>query len=91
MKANVVVIQTLEAQIAGLEARLLQQPKLRPEYLLLKTMPGVGEVRATVIMLETGDIERFAQVGNFKQINPSFSSIAQATTKASSEGREVLQ
>ncbi|WP_224789549.1 IS110 family transposase [Pseudomonas fluorescens] len=28
-------------------------------------MPGIGEVLATVIMLETGDIERFADVGNF--------------------------
>jgi len=28
-------------------------------------MPGVGEVLATVIMLETGNIERFADVGKF--------------------------
>ncbi len=28
-------------------------------------MPGIGEVLATVIMLEPGNIERFTSVGNF--------------------------
>ncbi|WP_040072019.1 transposase, partial [Pseudomonas batumici] len=65
MKANIAIVQALEIQIEGLEDRLLHEVKLRPEFSLLKTMPGIGEVLATVIMLETGDIGRFAQVGNF--------------------------
>jgi transposase len=55
----------LQAQIDVLEERLLQEATLRPEFCLLKSMPGVGEALSTVIMLETGDIERFAEVGNF--------------------------
>ena len=32
---------------------------------MLKTIPGIGEVLAIVILPETGDITRFAKVGNF--------------------------
>lgn len=86
MKANVVVIQALEAQIAELDARLLQQAKLRPEYLLLKTMPGVGEVLATIIMLETGDIDRFAEVGNFASYARCVKSAHYSNGKKKGEG-----
>jgi len=86
MKANVAVIQALEVQIAGLESRLLQQVKLRPEYSLLKTMPGVGEVLATVIMLETGDIGRFAQVGNFASYARCVESAHYSNGKKKGEG-----
>nr|WP_271194729.1 IS110 family transposase [Pseudomonas turukhanskensis]GLK88520.1 IS110 family transposase [Pseudomonas turukhanskensis] len=65
MKANVAIIQAVQVQIEVIEDRLLHEVALRPEYSLLKTMPGVGQVLATVIMLETGNIERFAEVGNF--------------------------
>ncbi|WLI15020.1 transposase [Pseudomonas sp. FP603] len=52
MKANVAIIQTVQAQIDFLEERLLHEVSLRPAVSLLKTMPGI-EVLATVIMLET--------------------------------------
>lgn len=65
ISANVAVIETLNIQIHCLEDRLLRGVRLRPEYALLKSMPGVGEVLATVIMLETGSVERFADVGKF--------------------------
>ena len=32
---------------------------------MLTTTPGIGEILATTIMLETGTVERFAAVGNF--------------------------
>jgi transposase len=65
LAANVAVIQALNAEIGKLEARLRQRVRLRPQYRLLITAPGIGEVLATTIMLETGTIERFAAVGNF--------------------------
>lgn len=65
LAANVAVIQTLNAEIAKLEARLRARVRLRPGYRVLVTVPGIGEVLATLIMLETGSIERFAAVGNF--------------------------
>jgi transposase len=65
MKSNVAIISVLNTQIGLLEKRLLAGSKSLPEYALLKTIPGIGEVLAIVILLETGDITRFAQVGNF--------------------------
>jgi transposase len=63
--ANVAVIGTLNAEIGKLEARLRERVRLRTEFRVLITVPGIGEVLATLIMLETGPIERFAAVGNF--------------------------
>lgn len=65
MAANVAVIQTLNVQIDKLEARLRSQVRPQADFALLTTTPGIGEILATTVMLETGSIERFAAVGNF--------------------------
>jgi len=65
MCANVAIIQTLNREIAKLEQRLSQCVRLRPEFRLLTSVPGIGQTLATLIMLEVGTIERFAAVGNF--------------------------
>jgi transposase len=57
----VAVIQSLNIEIAKLEARLRVRVRLRRQYRVLITVPGIGEVLATLIMLETGAIERFAR------------------------------
>jgi transposase len=65
LAANVAVIQALNAEVAKLEARLRERVRLRPAFRVLISVPGIGEVLATIIMLEVGAIERFAAVGNF--------------------------
>ena len=65
MCANVAVIKTLNREIDKLEQRLHQCVRLRPEFHLLTSVPGIGQTLATLIMLEVGTIERFAAVGNF--------------------------
>lgn len=65
LKANVAVMGALQSQIDALEAVLGKCCKAEPGYRLLKTVDGVGEVLAGVIVLETGDITRFAKVGNY--------------------------
>jgi len=65
MAANVAVIQTLNVQIENLEARLRSEVRPQAQFGLLTTAPGIGEILATTIMLETGTVERFAGVGNF--------------------------
>jgi transposase len=65
MAANVAVMRAVDAQIERIEARLRAQVKGREEFRLLTTSPGIGEILATIILLETGTVERFAQVGNF--------------------------
>ena len=65
LQANVAVIAELGKQIDKLEGCLHERVRLSEEFRLLKTTPGIGETLATTIMLETGTVARFAQVGNF--------------------------
>lgn len=65
LKANVAVMQALQVQIDCLEKVLAKHCRTEPGYRLLKTVDGIGEILATVILLETGSIERFADVGNY--------------------------
>jgi len=84
--SNVAIIAVLNAEVTRLEHRLLEGVKLRPEYMQLKSVPGIGEVLATVIMLETGDIERFAQVGNYASYARCVDSIRLSNGKKKGEG-----
>jgi transposase len=63
--SNRILMNALDQQIKVLEQALLKQTKLNPRYRKLLTIDGVGEILALTITLETGDIGRFAQVGNF--------------------------
>jgi len=65
VKANLSVIGSADEQTEILEHRVTELVKLRPQFRFLKTVPGIGEILALTIMLETGDIRRFASVGNF--------------------------
>jgi transposase len=65
VKANVAVITTLSAQIDLLERRLQKMMGERVEYGLLTSVPGIGRVLATTILLEAGSMDRFAAAGNF--------------------------
>jgi transposase len=63
--ANLVVLHTLRTEIASLETILHQEVKLSSEFRILKTTPGLRELLAATIMLETGSITRFPGVGHF--------------------------
>ena len=65
MRANLVVIQTLSEQFGLIEKRLAEKLGPRAEYMLLETVPGIGPILASIILLEVGSIERFASAGNF--------------------------
>src|SRR6202171_777453 len=86
LQANRAVSATLQQQIEVLEKRLRQRVKLRPEYRLLKTVPGIGETLATTIMLETGTITRFARVGNFSSYSRCVDSRRESNGKKKGEG-----
>lgn len=65
VKANIAVMQALQEQIDRVEKVLTKHCRAQPGYRLLKTVDGIGDALATVILLETGDIARFADVGNY--------------------------
>jgi transposase len=86
IKANVAVIATLQAQIEMLEIRLQKCIKSQPQYRLLTSVPGIGQTLATVIFLETGPIERFADVGNFASYARCVDSVHTSNRKKKGEG-----
>lgn len=86
VKANVAVIGTLSEQIAVLEKRLQEKVGARAEYGLLTSVPGIGQVLATTILLETGPIERFAAAGNFASYARCVDSVHTSNGKKKGEG-----
>jgi transposase len=65
VKANLSVMCSADEQTEIVERTVTQRVKLRSQFGFLKTVPGIGQILALTIMLETGDIRRFSSVGNF--------------------------
>jgi len=65
VESTLAVIEVLDQQIHRLEKRVKGKAKLAAEFQPLLTVSGVGEILGVTIMLETGDIRRFAQVGDY--------------------------
>jgi len=64
-QANLNIIAFLIQQIKALEKAIKKKVKLDKGFEQLMTVPGIGFILAMTIMLEVGDISRFAKVGNF--------------------------
>jgi len=64
-QANLNIIAFLIQQIKALEKAIKNKVKLDKAFEQLMTVPGIGFILAMTIMLEVGDISRFAKVGNF--------------------------
>ena len=64
-QANLDNIVFLKQQIHRLEQIITKKLKLSKQFEYLLTVPGIGKILAMTIMLEVGDIGRFAKVGNF--------------------------
>ena len=59
------VYRAIQDELELLESVLLQVVKPRPDYQVLTSMTGVGVILGMTIALETGDIRRFPEVGNY--------------------------
>jgi transposase len=64
-KANIATMRFLMEKIEEIEKAVLRKAKLKNSYKNLLTVPGIGKILALTIMLETGDMKRFASVGNY--------------------------
>jgi len=64
-QANLNIIVFLIQQIKALEKAIKKKVKLDKAFEPLMTVPGIGFILAMTIMLEVGDVSRFAKVGNF--------------------------
>jgi len=64
-QANLDSIAFIKQQIHRLEKVIRSKLKLSQSFNGLLTVPGIGQILAMTIMLEVGNIGRFAKVGNF--------------------------
>lgn len=58
-------IDSLTRQIQAIEVAVEKKIDIKKPYDLLLSLPGVGRVLGLTIMMETGPIERFKDVGNY--------------------------
>jgi len=65
MQASLAVIDTLSEQIERIERAVAEHAVLDNSYRLLTSIKGIGSTLASTIQYETGDIRRFASVGNY--------------------------
>jgi transposase len=63
--SNLRILRCLESQIQCLERVVLRHMHSRPELHWLKTVPGIGDILALTILLETGPVARFPSAGDF--------------------------
>ena len=62
-KNHLETVKFLQKTTKDIEKQVLSQVALRPEFQLLQSIPGIGNILALTIMLEVGDINRFKKVG----------------------------
>jgi transposase len=65
VQGTLLVMRAQEGAIDLLERQTLNQVRLRPAFRHLLSASGIGQVLGLTIVLETGDIGRFAQVGHY--------------------------
>lgn len=65
LSSHLAMIRAVTAQIKILEPSILSQVEPDACFGWLKTAPGIGDILAETILLETGDIGRFKAPGNF--------------------------
>jgi transposase len=59
------LLEELQKHIDSLEKRMQELISLTPQMLLLKTVPGIGDILSIVIASEIGDMERFRSAEGF--------------------------
>lgn len=65
VKSNLAVMRCLEERIALLEEAVMARVRLKKEFRSLLSVSGIGPILGLTVMLETGDLRRFATVGDF--------------------------
>lgn len=65
IQAGLSVYRAVQREIMALEQSAFDAVKLSDEFKILQTITGVGKILGLTIMLETGDMHRFAGPGNF--------------------------
>ena len=79
-------IRYLQQVTRGIEKTVKSQLKLKKEFELLLTIPGIGDILGMTIMLEVGDINRFKKVGCYSSYCRCVRSERRSNDKKKGEG-----
>ena len=63
--SNLHILRELSRDIKEIEKYVLKKVKRKAQFKNLHTVPGIGDILGLTIMLETGDVSRFATVGDY--------------------------
>jgi transposase len=64
-RVNIASMNNLKWQINEIQNTALKAAKLKPQFEKLLSVPGIGNILAMTIAMETGDIQRFPSVGDY--------------------------
>lgn len=62
---SISAIEFLDKRAKHIEKTLLSEVKLERNFMVLTSMPGVGNILGLTVMLEANDFKRFASPGNY--------------------------
>ena len=85
-EASLRVYRSIQAELEQIEWQLLKVVKPRTDYQLFTSMPGVGVTLGMTITLETGDIKRFEEVGDYASYCRCVKSEKRSNDKKKGEG-----
>ena len=86
VKNNLSTIRFLKTKIRSIEKAILSKISLKKQFEILTSMPGIGNILALTIMLEVGDISRFAKAGNYASYCRCVKSVKLSNNKKKGEG-----
>jgi len=85
-KSNLDVIGFLTTKIKDMEKVILSKSKMRKDFQVLTSTPGIGRILGLTIMLEVGDIARFPAAGNYASYSRCVKSIKISNKKKKGQG-----
>lgn len=86
IKSALTLYHTIQHEIDTVEAAVLAQAKLAPEFAVLQSMSGVGKILGMTVMFETGMIRRFAGPGDYASYSRCVKSERTSNGKKKGEG-----
>ena len=84
--AGMTVYAVIQQEINALAQSAFKAVKLTKDFEVLQTIRGIGKILGLTIMLETGDIHRFASAGNFASYCRCVDSTRTSNGKKKGEG-----
>jgi transposase len=81
-------IDFLTRKIWLIEGRVQNKIKLKEPFIYLKTVCGVGKILSLTIMVETGSIDRFPEVGNYVSYCRKVPAIWMSNSKKKGKGNK---